>query len=128
LSSSDAPRPSLVLSGFAKLVPQDSKPEPRCTDLTFLSGLSPIIWISATCPQLMDDLIQSRDFRVFDTPMTEILCQLKTPVADIPMGRSISRHVSPQTDGSDFLGTISRLEIPDLLSSRLRYPERPISR
>jgi hypothetical protein len=55
-------------------------------------------------------LIQSHDFGVFDTPMKEILCHLKTLVADILTALDFC-HMSAQTDGPEHFA-VSGLEMP----------------
>jgi hypothetical protein len=91
-------------------IPDVTSAGPHTTELSFLSekldfailqcksslspGLmkcqSPTLFGSLTrVPSGWMALIQSRCFRVFNASMTETLCQLKTPVVDIPMGRSI---------------------------------------
>jgi hypothetical protein len=73
--------------------------------------------------RLMDDPDPISRFRSFDTPMTEILCQLKTPVADIPMGRSIPATCLHKRMAQIHSWAFS-LEIPDFLDlETLRYPE-----
>jgi hypothetical protein len=52
----------------------------------FLSGNFLMIVIVATRPLGWTVLIQPQDFETFDAPMTQVLCQLKTPIAKMPTG------------------------------------------
>jgi hypothetical protein len=92
-----------------------------------LSGLLPIVWISATCPQLMDDPDPISLFSRLQCPDDRNPLSTQNPGSRYTDSLDL-RHVSPQTDGSDPSRDFS-MEIPDLLSSRLPISSNvPISR